>query len=410
MRLLTVTNLYPRPDQRERGVFNAQQFYALHRCLTSGGTSSDPRHVLGVWNLVFVPEWRIWRWPSIRAWQDPWQKEFPTAYLPTLYLPVIGRNFAARFYQRSLQRVRSAFQAADGILATWLYPDAVAAASLATTTAKPFWIKVHGSDRFHLRVAPRANAVHNACRAAHGIFCVSQALRDSLQEAGIETQKMWVVSNGLCAESFRYRPREEAWSALNNRRVIPPGLTADHRVILWVGNLVPIKSPDRMIEVWAHVRKHAVPLHRFLRLILIGDGPLRAYLRRRIRHAGFESEVFLTGSRPHQEISLWMSLADCLCLTSHSEGSPNVLREALGCGLPVVAPDVGGCEEILRDEPESRLCPSRAPEVLAGALLEQLSRSVDRLAVSARAHARWSWSRSAKQLLDVIKRTLPRQP
>ena len=78
MNILTITNLYPRPDQPQRGLFNAQFFAALQ-----AETDVEVR------TICLVPEWRIWRWKNIRAWSDD-----STFYLPVFYIPVIGRNIS----------------------------------------------------------------------------------------------------------------------------------------------------------------------------------------------------------------------------------------------------------------------------------------------------------------------------
>lgn len=162
MRILAVTNLYPRPDQPRRGLFNAEFFSAL------------AQQGVEVTNLVLVPDWRPWRWSIIRHWsrrsaqgsvrigahgttsENPLpggvvrpagadRGGFPSAldpppsharhslgeggtfYLPVPHLPLIGRNMAWRLHARALRRHRALFEACDVVLATWLYPDAVAA-------------------------------------------------------------------------------------------------------------------------------------------------------------------------------------------------------------------------------------------------------------------------------------------
>jgi teichuronic acid biosynthesis glycosyltransferase TuaC len=72
---------------------------------------------------------------------------------------------------------------------------------------------------------------------------------------------------------------------------------------------------------------------------------------------------------PPEQIPTLLSAADCLLLTSSVEGSPNVVKEALACNLPVVSTDVGDVSKLLSDVRPSAVCPPDASE-LARALLE----------------------------------------
>jgi teichuronic acid biosynthesis glycosyltransferase TuaC len=77
---------------------------------------------------------------------------------------------------------------------------------------------------------------------------------------------------------------------------------------------------------------------------------------------------------PHEEVPLHMSAGDALLFTSMQEGSPNVVKEALACTLPVVSVRVGDVPERLRDVAESELCDDERPETLAAALERVLRR------------------------------------
>jgi glycosyltransferase involved in cell wall biosynthesis len=102
-----------------------------------------------------------------------------------------------------------------------------------------------------------------------------------------------------------------------------------------------------------------------------------------------------------------MNVADVLCLTSRSEGMPNVVVEALASGLPVVATAVGACPELLANEPSARLCRSGDVDALAGALREVLDMTVDRQALAARHSKHYSWEGQAKTLLNVMEIETP---
>jgi len=95
-----------------------------------------------------------------------------------------------------------------------------------------------------------------------------------------------------------------------------------------------------------------------------------------------------------------MAAADLVTLPSYMEGCPNVVLEALACGRPVVATNVGGIPEILSEEC-GRLVPPRDARSLAMALAEVLDCSWDAAAISA--HGSRSWNTVASELLDIFE-------
>jgi glycosyltransferase involved in cell wall biosynthesis len=97
-----------------------------------------------------------------------------------------------------------------------------------------------------------------------------------------------------------------------------------------------------------------------LRLVLVGDGPLRQALGRLSQDLGISDRVVFAGKRDHAEVALWMNAADVFCLPSLREGHPNVVMEALACGTPVVASDVGAVSEILSSETGLLVPPANA--------------------------------------------------
>jgi len=285
------------------------------------------------------------------------------------------------------------------VLATWLYPDGVAAVYVGRESVRPVWLKVHGTDRFHLDAGRRGARAAAACRRAAGVVCVSEPLAERVRRAGVPAGRVHVVPNGVDTALFRWRPRAEAAAELTARAPQRRALY-ERRVLLFVGHLLRIKGPDVMLEAWRQVA--AEGRSDEAHLVFIGDGPLRRRLEEDARSAGLAGRVTFLGSRPHDEVALWMNLADGLCMASRSEGMPNVLLEALASGLPVVATDAGACAEMLRGEPAARVVAAAAPGELAAAVRERLAAPVDRPAMAARHARRHSWRASAEALLRLM--------
>ena len=111
-------------------------------------------------------------------------------------------------------------------------------------------------------------------------------------------------------------------------------------------------------------------------------GPTGPSLRAPSRPATLASYIHALPACGSDDVAVWMAAADLVTLPSYMEGCPNVVLEALACGRPVVATDVGGIPEIMSDEC-GRLVPPRDSVDLAHALASVLDTTWDAAAISA---------------------------
>ena len=103
-----------------------------------------------------------------------------------------------------------------------------------------------------------------------------------------------------------------------------------------------------------------------LDVIFVGDGKLGIELRSRVQQLGLNDTIQFAGRRPPDEVPSWMAAADLLCLPSRREGCPNVVLEALACGRPVVASNVGGVPELLSEQNGIVVPPDNPDRLAAG--------------------------------------------
>lgn len=169
-------------------------------------------------------------------------------------------------------------------------------------------------------------------------------------------------------------------------------MAPDARLVVYVGRLVESKGLCELVQAFSALRAREPAA----RLVLVGDGVMRARLAGLVAAAGLVDCVQVTGGMDHAGVAGWIAAADVLTLPSWSEGYPNVLVEALACGCPVVATDVGGAGEIVTTG-SGILVPPRDPARLAQALHEALVQPWDRAAI-ARSMAR-GWDDVARETL-----------
>jgi glycosyltransferase involved in cell wall biosynthesis len=86
------------------------------------------------------------------------------------------------------------------------------------------------------------------------------------------------------------------------------------------------------------------------------------------------AELLVAWGVPHRDVPLYMNAADAMVFTSVQEGSPNVVKEALACDLPVVSVPVGDVPERIAGIEGCELCPDERPETIAAALVRVLRR------------------------------------
>jgi glycosyltransferase involved in cell wall biosynthesis len=279
------------------------------------------------------------------------------------YPPHVGRAWYGHCFARS---VGGAFRRAvrefrpDVVFAPWAYPDGWAAVRLGHAAGLPVVVQVHGSDVRLLDAYPaRRGPTATAVARADGVVAVSRDLAERVIALGAAPEKVLVIRDGVDATVFRPGPKAEARDRV--------GLTPGDPVVLFVGNLVPVKAVDVLLAAVARMAADGVRV----RLVLAGAGPLRGKLDAQARGLGLSDRVRFLGPRPQEELADWYRAADVFVLPSHSEGTPNVLLEASACGTPWVATRVGGIPDIA-ELGASRLVPPGDAESLANAIAQPL--------------------------------------
>jgi glycosyltransferase involved in cell wall biosynthesis len=184
---------------------------------------------------------------------------------------------------------------------------------------------------------------------------------------------------------------------------------ADRRVVLSVGRFVPIKNMALLVEAAALLHQSDPRMH----LLLVGEGPEEEALRYRVAHLGLNDAVTFAGYVPQEDMGQYYRAADVFALASDFDNSPNVVLEAMACGLPVVATDVGGVSEYVMAGRGGTLVErgnaAMMASVLGGWLIDAGRSREAGVFNRQRVLERFSWRASAQRLLDVYLEVLDRR-
>ena len=197
-----------------------------------------------------------------------------------------------------------------------------------------------------------------------GVILTSSALRGCLPD-----QQAWILPCGVDSVRFRPMPRDPARAEL--------GLPMDKKLVLFVAARRPEKRLD-LVEQAVSVLNETVP----------------------------EAELIVLSDQPPDRVPLYMNAADVLVLASNNEGSPQVVKEAMACNLPIVSVPVGDVPEVLADVAGCYLCSQSPPDIAdkLGMALRREERTTGRDAI-----AHLSLEAVAARLVDIYREVLERR-
>jgi teichuronic acid biosynthesis glycosyltransferase TuaC len=282
----------------------------------------------------------------------------------------------------------------DVIDAHFGYPEGVAAAMLAAITGVPFVVTLRGNETMHAKYTLRRRLMSWMLRRADLVIAVSDRLRNFAISLGTEPKRAVTIPNGVDTSVFYPRDRQEV------RRKL--GLHSHTRIILSAGSLIERKGHHCVVAILNRLTARGEKV----RLLIAGgagrEGHYEDQLREQTIHLGLQDRVQFLGHVKGPAMAELMSAADVLCLASSREGWPNVVHEALACGTPVVATDVGAIPDMLASDRLGAIVPVNNPDRLAQALQAALDRRWDHEAIAEFGQLR-CWSQVADEVLKAME-------
>ena len=323
-------------------------------------------------------------------------RDLPGRYFPTMLraLRYGGRSILERFFQAGYMADLLRHEPVTHLHAHFTTAPTQVAMFTHELVDVPYSFTAHARD-IYADTQPSLLRAEMEC--AQAVVTVSEYNREYLHRIKPHLDgKVRCINYGLDLSEFNFR-----WPRASDP---PPP------IILAVARLVEKKGLGDLVLAADILRKRG---HNF-RLQIIGDGELRHQLRCRVADCGLQDCVSLLGAQPHEKVRLSYERASIFALPcvvaadGDRDGLPNVLLEAMACGLPVVSTPVAGIPELIESERDGLLVAPGDPPALAKALERVLTDAYlrDRLARTARAkiEEHFSIEGSAKRLLDIFVR------
>ena len=253
-----------------------------------------------------------------------------------------------------------------------LRPDVLHTCNLAALEVTPLaWLarvplRVHAEHGWDAHDRNGQNPRYQKLRRPYKPFVshyvsVSQDLDDYLANAiGVAADKRSLIANGVDTDVFA--------PALTRQQPLPgcPFTPDQHWLIGTVGRLQTVKNQPLLARAFVQlIQSHPEAADR-MRLVIVGEGPLRADIENILASAGMAYLAWLPGAR--DDIPAILQSLSCFVLPSQAEGTSCTLQEAMATGLPVVATAVGGTPDLVEEGVTGYLVPSEDVPALAQAL------------------------------------------
>jgi glycosyltransferase involved in cell wall biosynthesis/predicted glycoside hydrolase/deacetylase ChbG (UPF0249 family) len=296
-------------------------------------------------------------------------------------------------------RLRGTFRF-DLLDAHFGHPDGVAAALLSVVFRKPLVVTLRGSELLHGRYRLRRHWMAWAARRASRVITMSGQLAELASSWGASENRIRVIPNGVNDKLFYLRDRDAC------RRQY--GIDPRSKVILSAGDLAELKGHHVTIQALTKLLRSESRAELLIAGGVGRSGQFAQRLREQVSVAGLESHVRFLGEVSQEQLAELMSAADVFCLASFREGWPNVVNEALACGTPVVATDVGSVRRMISDVSYGTIVPPRDEETLSRALGEGLARHWEREKISNWGSKR-SWDHVASEVLTEMEEVIAEQ-
>jgi sugar transferase (PEP-CTERM/EpsH1 system associated) len=294
-----------------------------------------------------------------------------------------------------------------------LRPAIVHSRNLAALEAQiPAWaagvpVRIHGEHGRDVGDLDGNNRTYQRLRRLHRPFvhhyvALSRDLADYLMhKVHVSRDRITQAYNGV--DVSRFSPV----GASAQQVAGCPFNTSEHFVVGTVGRMQTVKDQTLLARAFVMALQTAPDLKARLRLVMVGDGPLRAEAQAILDAAGVAHLAWLPGAR--DDVAAVMQGFSCFVLPSLAEGISNTILEAMASGLPVIATGVGGNADLVADGETGQIVPAADPQTMAQSLIEFASSAAQSRAMGLAGRERVVQRFSMQAMVNTYQRVYDEQ-
>jgi len=391
--LLVISSRYPHKYDTTRSVFIYSQIEELKKNLEK---------VLIISSTPYTPKFYT-KWKESRRLSDSLAKNYNYDNVKVYYTKNIIVHINTLKIFRGLQGFLASMRILkktkfkpDIIHAHFTWPSGYIAMKLKENFKIPYIITGHGYDVYDLPFRNKFyfNTVKKILYHANHIITISQSTKDVMvKKLNVPIEKITIVSNGYDEKLFHSLNK----NIIRNKLSLP----LDKKIVLSVGNIVPIKGHINLVKAAEII----INKHKDILFIIVGEGPEKKKLEKEIKKNNIENNFILVGPKPHKEIPFWINACDIFTIPSLNESGPVVLFEALACGKPVIGTKVGLIPEIIQNDKLGLIVPPGDVNVLTKGILNALESRWDKKYIQ-NSIKDFTWDKISVKILEIYNSVL----
>jgi len=389
-KIIAISYLFPNCNQPNHGIFvlnrlKAMSKYADITVINPIADSPLHRKISKFTHLQCIPKFEVIDGISV------YHPRFSS-------IPGHLKSIEVYTYRRAVQTVLDEIgYDFDLIDLHWTFPDLPCGNWLSKKINKPFHVTLRGMEAFHLQDSGlRKHIVGYYLKKANKVISLSEEMARKADELSNTAEKTVVIRNGVDTDKFYYLEQSECREKL--------ALSKNEKIILGVGALIHRKGFDLVIKGLEQViTTQGLENTKFYILGAQGpEGDYRKELNQFIEQHKLQKNVVFVGAVDNSQLITWYNAADVFCLASRGEGSPNVLTEALACGTPAVATNVGSVPEIMTSETDLGYCVANEDQQMISTKLIRLLEQQHNRKQQAANFKKYTWDWCAKKVLQAF--------
>jgi teichuronic acid biosynthesis glycosyltransferase TuaC len=362
MRILVISQMFPCKRHPTSAIFFANLLKEL-ATKVDGLFVVTPRPYIPKFLIKIKKEWAKWYLDSMISKEDGMEiiRPYVLSLRGVQYEGINGILMQLSLFNLCKKLITD--KNIEMILGYNMIPEGIAAVGLAKMFKLPVGFWAIGSDVNNFAKYNRINYffVRKCIKESNIILTESKDLENKIKQLSTKTPNVKTFYKGIDVSNFQYLPSK---NALLKRLYLNP----EKGYILFVGRLIHDKGIYELAETFNIIARRYPDID----LILIGEEIEKEKIVNKFRNYGQLDRVHFKGIIPYKEVAYYMGISEILVLPTWAEGLPNVVMEAMAIGLPVVATDVGGIPEVLKNGMTGLSVPVKNVEKLTEAVIKMI--------------------------------------